>query len=63
MKVLKKAVMYLLVGVLAISLSNGGIVVKADSIEKSPEGSLPLKVRVFIMQLIGWIEFGIQPDL
>ena len=22
----------------------------------------PLKVRVFIMQLIGWIEFGIRPD-
>ncbi len=40
MKVLKKAVMYLLVGVLAISLSNGGIVVKADSIEKSPEEML-----------------------
>ena len=34
--------------------------------KKEPKSFLirwrPLKVRVFIMQLIGWIEFGIRPD-
>ncbi|WP_255488102.1 hypothetical protein, partial [Ornithinibacillus hominis] len=29
---------------------------------KSPTWWQPLKVRVYIMQLIDWIEFGILPD-